>query len=513
MAQHGGALDLALEVADEQVRARAVEHCAAHGIALPTFAELSDPARLPAAARAALAGVDPDAPDPRNLFRVHWYNAADRRSLTAIPVHTLADARWSGIETPILFLHGDRFPLIGAHKVLPAYACLAPLLVTGRFDPARHRAVWPSTGNYCRGGVAISRILGCRGVAVLPEGMSAERFQWLRRWVLSPEDVIRTPGSESNVREIFEACDELAADPGNVILNQFERFENHLVHRKATGDAAERVFEHLRARRAKRGEAEPRLAAFVAASGSAGTLGAGSALAARHGAEVIVAEPAECPTLSENGYGSHNIQGIGDKHVPLIHDVMGTDGVAVVSDRATDELFALCNTDAGRTFLERERGLAPAEVDALEHFGLSSLCNLVASIQAARARGFGASDVVVTVATDGAALYRSELDRILRERFPHGFGPDEAPAVFRRHVLEAGPEPFLALDERERRRIFNLGYYTWVEQRGLPLEAFEARRSREFWDALPATLEAWDERIEAFERESGVRAGWQTTSA
>ena len=104
--------------------------------------------------------------------------------------------------------------MIGAHKVLAAYACLVPRLVTGQFDPAQDRAVWPSTGNYCRGGVAISRILGCRGVAVLPAGMSQERFDWLERWVADPADIIRTPGTESNVKEIYDKCAELARDRG-----------------------------------------------------------------------------------------------------------------------------------------------------------------------------------------------------------------------------------------------------------------------------------------------------------
>ena len=87
----------------------------------------------------------------------------------------------TGVDARIVVALGDRFPMIGAHKVLAAYGCLAPRLVTGQFDPTRQRAVWPSTGNYCRGGVAISRLLGCRGVAVLPEGMSRERFDWLEQ--------------------------------------------------------------------------------------------------------------------------------------------------------------------------------------------------------------------------------------------------------------------------------------------------------------------------------------------
>ena len=202
---------------------RTVERLRELRVTLPTFAQLADPALIPAGIREELAAVDPDEPHPLNLFRVHWYNGADRRGLVDVPQHVVLPPELTGVEARIVVALGDRFPLIGAHKVLAAYGCLAPRLVTGRFDPVRHRAVWPSTGNYCRGGVAISRLLGCRGVAVLPEGMSRERFEWLERWVAEPEDIVRTPGTESNVKEIYDKCARLAADPENVILNQFCR--------------------------------------------------------------------------------------------------------------------------------------------------------------------------------------------------------------------------------------------------------------------------------------------------
>src|SRR5262249_21298139 len=188
------------------------------------------------------AGVDRNRADARNLFRVHWHNDLDGHPV-AVPDHIVLPPELTGVESPIVVAFGDRFPLIGAHKVLAAYACLAPRVVTGQFAPTRHRAIWPSTGNYARGGVAISRIMGCRGVAVLPAGMSRERFDWLDRWVADPTDVVRTPGTESNVKEIYDACNELAADPGNFVLNQFCEFGNHLAHREVTGRALERVFE------------------------------------------------------------------------------------------------------------------------------------------------------------------------------------------------------------------------------------------------------------------------------
>ena len=257
---------------------------------LPTFSELIDPPTIPAATRAGLAGVAPDAPDARNLYRVHWHNAADRRGTVAVPEHVVLPTSITGVAAPIVVALGDRFPMIAAHKVLAAYACLVPRLVTGEFDPTTQRAVWPSTGNYCRGGVAISRILGCRGVAVLPAGMSRERFEWLERWVADPADIIRTPGTESNVKEIYDACADLARDPANVILNQFSEYGNHLVHWAVTGRALERVVESL-------ADAAPGLrpAAFVSATGSAGTIGAGDWLKDRHGTKIVAVEALECP--------------------------------------------------------------------------------------------------------------------------------------------------------------------------------------------------------------------------
>ena len=217
---------------------------------LPTFAQLADPATIASGAvRSRVAARRPRRRRPRNLFRVHWYNDLAGDAGRDVPDHVVLPSRLTGVESPIIVVFGDRFPMISAHKVLAAYACLAPRVVTGQFDPTRHRAIWPSTGNYARGGIAISRIMACRGVAILPEGMSQERFDWLDRWFADPADVIRTPGTETNVKEIYDACNELALDPDNFVLNQFCEFGNHLGHYEVTGRALEHVFEHVAARR------------------------------------------------------------------------------------------------------------------------------------------------------------------------------------------------------------------------------------------------------------------------
>jgi cysteine synthase len=382
--------------------------------------------------------------------------------------------------------------------VLAAYGCLAPRLVTGSFDPSQQRAIWPSTGNYCRGGVAISRLLGCRGVAVLPEGMSRERFDWLARWVIDPADIIRTPGTESNVKEIYDRCKELAVDRDNVILNQFSEFGNYLVHYLATGAALERVFEAHHAR-----EPALRLRAFVAASGSAGTLAAGDYLKERYGSLIVACEALECPTLLYNGFGEHNIQGIGDKHVPLIHNVLNTDVVLAVSDRATDRLGVLLSTDLGRDYLAR-RGVPIGVLEGLPSLGLSSICNVLGAIKVAKYYGLGTEDVVVTVATDGAEMYLSERDIAVGRYFPDGFDQIAAAEVFGEHLLGTGTDHVLELGHVDRERIFNLGYYTWVEQQGISVEDFQARRERAFWTGLRELVPVWDELIDDVNERTGV---------
>jgi len=240
-------LGLERDIVDRGVRDRAADRCRSLGVTLPTFAQLAEPELIPADVRRRLATVDPDAADPLNLFRAHWFNDASGAGRVGVPEHLVLPPELTGVASPIVIALGNRFPMIGSHKVIAAYGCLAPRIVTGQFDPATQRAIWPSTGNYCRGGVAISRIMGCRGVAVLPAGMSRERFEWLERWVADPSDIIRTPGTESNVKEIYDRCAELDREPDTVIFNQFSEFGNHVAHYAITGRALERVFEHVEA--------------------------------------------------------------------------------------------------------------------------------------------------------------------------------------------------------------------------------------------------------------------------
>jgi cysteine synthase len=491
---------IAPEISDRARRNAAISRLKEIGGFLPTLSDLADPDAANGKAPD-LARVDPDAPDVANLWRVHWFNAADRKTRLKTPMHAVLPPELTGVAAPVVVLDGCSFPMISAHKVLAAYGCLVARLVTGGFDPSRQRAIWPSTGNYCRGGVAISRILGCRGVAVLPTGMSRERFDWLARWIADPSDIIRTPGTESNVKEIYDKCAELARDKNNIILNQFSEFANYLIHYHCTGHAVEQVFEHLR-----RDGNNYRLAAFVAATGSAGTIAAGDRLKKLYNSKIVAVEAAECPTMLCNGYGEHNIQGIGDKHIPLIHNVMNTDVVIAVSDASTDALNLLFGDDCGRGYLASRRKIDPALIRRFDDFGISGLANIVAAIKLAKHFDYGADDVIMTIATDSAAMYGSEREAYRARKYSNGFDEVNAGEIFGRHIEGIADDDMIELTHVDRGRIFNLGYYTWVEQQGVSVEDFDRRRKQKFWQDLADTIPAWDRQIENFNAEIGRNA-------
>lgn len=483
---------LADRVVDSDAVANSVTRFRQRGISLPTFAQLADPTSFDHASK--VGDADPQGPDARNLWRVHWHNDMRGRRVD-VPEHVVLPPSLTGIESPIIVVFGNRFPMITAHKVLAAYSCLAPRIVTGQFDPTRHRAIWPSTGNYARGGIAISRIMASRGVAILPEGMSQERFDWLNRWCENPEaDVIRTHGTESNVKEIYDACNELSKDPTNFVLNQFSEFANHLGHYTVTGRALGHVFESVRAASGR----DLRLAAFTSSTGSAGTIAAGDRLKDEYGTKIVAVEALECPTMLENGYGEHNIQGIGDKHMPLIHNVMNTDVVCAISDAATDELDVMFNTPQGREYLARAKGVPTATIEALVDFGFSATCNVLAAIKTAKLLGLGPDDAVITVATDGGAMYTSERAKTVAARYKGEYSHVDAAEAFGQHLGSVSTENMIECTEVDRRRIFNLGYYTWVEQQGTPFESFEQRRSQDFWRGLRCYVGMWDDMIIEF---------------
>jgi cysteine synthase len=470
-------------------------------IRLPTFAELEEPYSIPTEISEKLLSIDPDAPHPLNLFRIHWHNSATGNSMVSVPEYIVLPQELTGVAAPILVVLGKNFPMIRAHKVLAAYACLAPRLVNGEFDPTINKALWPSTGNYCRGGVAVSKILGCRGVAILPEEMSLERFEWLERWTSNPDDIVRTKGSESNVKEIYDKCAELECDSNNIIFNQFREFANACVHYSVSGKAFGKVFKDYQ--RKQNNSSKPELFAYVSATGSAGTLSAGDRLKDDKEyacAKIACVEATECPTLLNNGYGEHNIQGIGDKHVPYIHNVMNTDFVLGVSEDATNSLFYLFNHEEGKRYLEERRNIPRETIDKLSALGYSGIANVLAAIKLAKYQNLGSHQVILTVATDSAEMYTSDNAMILQRYFSGRFDEVSAAEVFGRHILGLGVDNLQELTYYDKKRIFNLGYYTWVEQRGISLEEFNRRADPNFWKELRGRINEWDEKIRRFNR-------------
>jgi cysteine synthase A len=468
-----------------------VARCRERRILIPTIAELRQPETIDPAIRNALAGVGMQAVDPLNLFRITWHNDPAGGGFGPVNLLEIPTAL-SGVNARIVGLVGKHFPT-GAHKVGAAFGCLVPRLVSGGFDPTTQKAVWPSTGNYCRGGAFDSALLACHAVAILPEEMSRERFEWL---AAIGAEIIATPGCESNVKEIFDACWDIRKhQPDAVVFNQFDEFGNYLWHYAVTGPAAEEALRSL-------GGAGAQLAAWVGASGSAGTLGAGDYLKqASPGCLVAVAEALQCPTLLAAGFGGHRIEGIGDKHVPWIHNVRSTDVVAAIDDEATVRLLRLFNEPAGHELLIA-RGVPESTVAQLSLLGFSSICNLLAAIKTARHFELNDRDVLLTCFTDSAELYRTRLAELNAER--GAYDRHQAEIDLERRLLGATTDHLKELTYPDRKAIHNLKYFTWVEQQGKTVEELNALWSPGFWRDQQAQLPQWDAAIRAFNRDTGV---------
>ena len=476
---------------DQDVLDRAVRRAAEQGIVVPTFAELRDPGHVPAAVVDRLADVGLWDPDPANLFRITWHNE---------PVDTgggFGKVNWielppslTGVEARIIALVGKWFPT-GCHKVGAAFGCLVPRLVTGGFDPATQKAVWPSTGNYCRGGAFDSRLLACRALAILPEGMSRERFEWLAE---IGAEILKTPGSESNVKEIFDACNDLRRSGEDVVIfNQFDELGNYLWHYTVTGPAMVEA--------AATAASGARVAGVVLTTGSAGTIASGDYVKQRHpGARIAAGEALQCPTMLLNGYGAHRIEGIGDKHIPWIHNVRNTDVVIAIDDADAMGVLRLFNELAGRDHLAAE-GVPPGIVERLALFGISGIANLLASTSFARQFGLGRGDVVLTVLTDSVDMYQSRVAELRDEQGPY----DQAGAADGwRRLTGQTTEHMAVLDETGRRRIHNLKYFTWVEQQGKTVEELNAQWEPGYWEATQAQVGEIDRLIGEFNQRVGA---------
>ncbi len=479
---------------DPERRQRAIERVRERNIIIPTFTQMRDPSRIPSRLRQELASIGLWDINPRNLFRITWKNQPVPSGGGFGGVNYLEFPHaLTGVEARILALVGKWFPT-GAHKVGAAFACLAPRLVTGQFDPTTQKAVWPSTGNYCRGGAYDSALLACESIAILPEGMSRERFEWLSRVA---GEVIATPGSESNVKEIFDKCWELRrSGQALMIFNQFDEFGNYLWHYEITGHAMEEVLQReLGPQGVYRG--------VVASTGSAGTIACGDYLKQVFPSSKIAASEAmQCPTLLENGFGSHRIEGIGDKHVPWIHNVKNTDVVIAIDDNAVVNLARLFNEPAGRAHLAK-RGVPSEFVEKLDLLGFSGISNLLSAIKFARYFECGPDDVVLTVLTDSMELYGSRLQEMRQE---YGeYSESDASEHFARYLKGTTTDAMLELRYPDRRRIHNLKYFTWVEQQGKTYEEIQAQWYQpDYWTNVQRQVPEVDALIEEFNNRVGL---------
>ena len=467
-----------------------------NNVIIPTIAQMQNPDLIPEKIKAKLSHTGLWDVDPVNLFRISWHNEAKESGglFQKVPNYVEIPSKLSGVPCRIIAMSGKWFPT-GCHKVGASFGCLAPRLVTGQFDATYHHAVWPSTGNYCRGGAFNSKLLACESVAILPQDMSKERFDWLKSIA---GQIIATPGCESNVKEIFDKANELKRQPHMMVFNQFEEMGNHLWHYQVTGDAIATVFEHVK----RPGD---RMAGACFTSGSAGTIGCGDYLKEQYPAmRLAVGEALQCPTILNNGFGGHRIEGIGDKHIPWIHNVKNTDMVIAIDDEDSQRLLRLFSDPAGLRYLRMEAGVDEETLSRLSWLGISGIANVLCCIKMAKYYELTGRDVVCTVLTDSAAMYGSRIQELSAQ-----YGPYDAAAAavdHQLHMLGLRTDSMEELTYQGRKRVHNLKYYTWVEQQGRTVDELNDLwyDEEKTWKGVHAQADELDGLIEAFNEATGV---------
>lgn len=467
-----------------------------NNIIIPTFAQMQNPSLVPEAIKAKLTKTGLWDVDPVNLFRITWKNEAKETGglYQEVPNYVEFPSELTGVKARIVAMAGKWFPT-GCHKVGASFGCLAPRLVTGQFDATYHKAVWPSTGNYCRGGAFNSKLLACDSIAILPAEMSKERFDWLQSIA---GEVIATPGCESNVKEIFDKTWELKQREDVMVFNQFEEMGNPLWHYNITGEALATVYEHIR-------RPEDRLAGCAFTSGSAGTMSAGDYLKDHYPtSKIAVGEALQCPTILNNGFGGHRIEGIGDKHIPWIHNVKNTDMAIAIDDEDSQRLLRLFNKEDGKKYLKEELGLSDELIEKLSWLGISGIANVLCCIKMAKYYELTENDVVLTVLTDSAVMYQSRIAELDEN---HGaYNAREAALDHHLHMLGLKTDNLLELTYAERKRVHNLKYYTWVEQQARDVNDLNALwyDTKGTWDAVHKQVTQMDELINEFNEATGL---------
>ena len=475
---------------------RAVQRAREQNIIIPTFAQQRDPSLIPDAIKRRLSEVGLWDLNPVNLFRITWRNepVAQGGGFGDVNYLELPKAV-TGVDARIVVIVGKWFPT-GAHKVGAAYGCLVPQLVTGQFDPTTQKAVWPSTGNYCRGGAYDSRLLACQSIAILPEGMSRERFEWLEGVA---DEIIRTPGTESNVKEIFDKCWELRRSGQDlVIFNQFDEMGNYLWHYSVTGPAMHEILKMVMG-------PDDNFRGITSATGSGGTIASGDYLKEQYPhSKICASEALQCPTLLNNGFGAHRIEGIGDKHIPWVHNVKNTDMVVAIDDEATIQIMRLFNEEIGKEYLAMQ-GVSPEIIEQLPLLGISGIGNVLSAIKMAKYYEMGPNDVVMTIATDSMEMYGSRVDETREEDGP--LTMLDSAGIYHRYLLGESTDNLIELTYAERKRIHNLKYYTWIEQQGKTSEELNAQwYDPTYWTNLHGMDKEIDKLIEQFNERVGLLA-------
>jgi cysteine synthase A len=473
---------------------RTLKRAQERNIIVPTYAQMKNPALIPAKVKEELKGIGLWDVHPRNLFRINWHNQPVSRGGGFGGVNFFEfPSSLTGTEARLIGLEGKWFPT-GAHKVGAAFSCLVPRLVTGQFDPTTQKAVWPSTGNYCRGGAYDSALLACASIAILPEGMSKERFEWLSKIA---SEVIATPGTESNVKEIFDKCWELRRSGQDLmIFNQFEEFGNYLWHYDITGHAMEEVLKQVMG-------PQDSYRGVALTTGSAGTIACGDYLKQVFPTSKIVASEAlQCPTLLNNGFGSHRIEGIGDKHVPWIHNILNTDFVTAIDDNDVVSVVRLFNEPEGRKYLAK-KGVPETVISQLDLLGFSGIANMLSAIKFAKWNELGKNDIVLFVLTDSMELYGSRITEY-QESFG-AFDNYAAAEAYSRSLMGISTDAMQELTYPDRKRIHNLKYYTWVEQQGRSYEEIQAQwYDPNYWTDLQKQIPEIDDLIVEFNAKAGL---------
>jgi cysteine synthase len=425
----------------------------------PTYAEMLDPDQLPTTIRRQATAAHRDELDPANLFNITW------RGPDHGIRHVLLPKELTGVQANVVVLVGRYFPS-GSHKVGPAYAMLMEGELAGEIVQGEDTIIGPSTGNFGIGVAYVSHLKGYPSVVITPEQMSAERYERIRHY---GGQLDLTPGSESDVVLALERTRQYREDPCNKVLAQFELLPNYRFHRYVTGRSA---------MEAAKPYGNGRVAAFAAAPGSAGTLAAGDEIKSTFSECLVAAlEPRECSTLFNNGRGTHRIEGIGDKMVTLIHNVLATDFVALIHD--DDCVMGLELLERRPDIVERTFGLVPESLQRFHGlFGVSSLCNILGAIGMARFLNLGHGDNVVTVATDGFDRYPSVLAELERRQ---GSVTDSqleglAGEIFRGEIeiLDVRPRP-------QKERLFRYKEEVWSAF-GYTRHHLASMKSQSFWD-------------------------------